>query len=86
MFHRVMVVYDDSREAAKAFQTAIKLARALPAELSVVTVDGDEVGSIVGCARRHRADLLVLGMPKYALGHTGKDLADRSPCALMGIR
>jgi nucleotide-binding universal stress UspA family protein len=139
MFRKIMVALDESPEADKALQAAIRLARELPAELSVVSVieplpayysfavtalsvcewreqkrklytslqararqraktaglwldtelvDGDEVGSIIRCARRYGADLLVLGMPKHKLliGHTGKDIATRSPCALLGIR
>lgn len=139
MFRKIMVALDESPEADKALQAAIGLARALPAELSAVTViepppayysfavaahpasewreekrrlytvlqararqraraaglwldtelvDGDEVSGIIQCARKYGADLIVMGMPKHKLsmGHTGKDIADQSPCALMGIR
>jgi len=139
MFRKIMVAYDESPEAGKALQAAIKLAKALQAELSVVTVieplpacysfaitplsaiewrknkqtqymslqtqarqqaeaagvwldmelvNGDEVSSIIECAQRHRSDLLVLGMRKHRLriGQTAKDIAKRSPCALLGIR
>ncbi len=139
MFQRIMVAYDESREADKAFQVAIELAKALGAELKVVTVleplpsyfsfatsavmavnwkdeqqarytalqeearrqaaaaglhfdteliHGDEVGTIIECARKYQSDLLVLGMRKHTLlmGHTGQDVAERSPCALLGVR
>jgi nucleotide-binding universal stress UspA family protein len=139
MFRRVMVAYDESQEAGKALQTAIGLAKALNAQLSVVTVieplptyysfavsalpatawreekqaryaslhakarrqakaagiwldtelvNGDEVSTIIECARKYRADLLVLGMRKHTflMGHTARDIAEQSPCALMGVR
>ena len=52
-------------------------------------ISGDEVGSIVKCARRHHADLLVLGMRKHSwlmIGHTAQDIAERAPCAVLGIK
>jgi nucleotide-binding universal stress UspA family protein len=135
----IMVAYDESPEAAKALQVSIEMARALGAELKVVTVleplpsyfsfapsaeiavnwrdkqqarysdlqekarqeaataglhfdtelvHGDEVGTIIECAKKYRADLLILGMRKHTLlmGHTGQDVAERSPCALLGVR
>ncbi len=139
MFQRIMVAYDESREAGKALETAVELARTLRAQLKVVTVleplpayfsfavsaasavdwkdeqkarytalqeqarreaaaaglhfdveliHGDEVASIIECARKYQPDLLVLGMRKHTLlmGHTGQDVAERSPCALLGVR
>lgn len=139
MFQRIMVAYDESREAGKALEAAIELARTLGAELKVVTVleplpayfsfavsaasavdwkderqarytalqeqaqrqitvaglhpdteliHGDEVGSIIECARKFRSDLLIVGMRKHTLlmGHTGQDVAERAPCALLGVR
>src|ERR1017187_10813966 len=38
MFQKIMVAYDESPEAAKALQVSIEMARALGAELKVVTV------------------------------------------------
>jgi nucleotide-binding universal stress UspA family protein len=38
MFQKIMVAYDESLEAGKALEVAIELARALGAELKVVTV------------------------------------------------
>ncbi|MDX6462072.1 MAG: hypothetical protein QOE55_5769 [Acidobacteriaceae bacterium] len=38
MFHKIMVAYDESSEAARALRDSIYLAKALSAELSVVTV------------------------------------------------
>jgi nucleotide-binding universal stress UspA family protein len=38
MFHKIMVAYDDSPEAGRALRLSIELAKALRAELSVVTV------------------------------------------------
>lgn len=51
-------------------------------------IQGDEVGTIIECANKYRSDLLVLGMRKHTLlmGHTGQDVAERSPCALLGVR
>jgi nucleotide-binding universal stress UspA family protein len=51
-------------------------------------VSGDEVGTIVECARRYRADLLILGMRKHRLlsGHTGHHVAERAPCSVLGVR
>jgi nucleotide-binding universal stress UspA family protein len=142
MFHKIMVAYDDSPEAGRALRLSIELAKALRAELSVVTVleplpsyysfamsavpavhwteteekrarysalqaeaqqqakaaglvidaeliSGDEVGTIIDCTKRHHSDLLVLGMRKHGwlmAGHTAKDLTERAPCALLGIR
>jgi nucleotide-binding universal stress UspA family protein len=145
MFHKIMVAYDESPEASKALDAAIELTKALPAELSIVTViepppkyfswavsalpvikqlllvaqwsekklkkytslqanarqraraaglwidteliNGDEVDSIVECAKKHGADLLILGMRKRTLvGHTATDLAQRASCPLMGVR
>jgi nucleotide-binding universal stress UspA family protein len=38
MFHKIVVVYDDSPEADRALDVAIELTRALQAELRIVTV------------------------------------------------
>jgi nucleotide-binding universal stress UspA family protein len=38
MFHKIVVVYDDSPEADRAFDVAIELTRALQAELRIVIV------------------------------------------------
>ena len=38
MFHKIVVVYDDSHEADRALDVAIELTRALQAELRIVTV------------------------------------------------
>ena len=38
MFHKIVVVYDDSFEADRALDVAIELTRALQAELRIVTV------------------------------------------------
>jgi nucleotide-binding universal stress UspA family protein len=140
MFHKIMVAYDESSEAGRALQASMELAKALGAELSVVTVleplpgyysfavssvpawnwtegkrirysalqaearqqakaagvvldaeliSGDEVGSVVKCAKTHHADLLVLGMRKHSwlmTGHTARDIAERAPCAVLGIK
>ncbi len=51
-------------------------------------VHGDEVGTIIECARKYQSDLLVLGMRRHKLlvGHTAQDIAELSPCALLGVR
>lgn len=132
MFHKIMVAYDESPEAGRALRESIELAKALQAELTVVTVlepppiyysfatssipivhwteektakcnafqseakqqaeaeviRGDEVGSIVEYTRKHHPDLLVLGMRqhKLLLGNTTREIVERAPCALLGIR
>jgi nucleotide-binding universal stress UspA family protein len=140
MFHKIMVAYDESPEAERALQVAIDLARAVGAELAVVTVlepppfyysfamvgglpavrwteeqsakftalqakarrqakaaglmldaeliSGDEVGTIIDCTIKHHSDLLVLGLRKHTwlMGSTTRDLSERAPCALLGIR
>jgi nucleotide-binding universal stress UspA family protein len=140
MFHKIMVAYDESSEAARALGESIYLAKALSAELSVVTVleplpgyysfainsvpasnwteekrarysalqaearqqakaagvvldaeliSGDEVDSIIKCAKSHHSDLLVLGMRKHnwlVADHTAQNIAERAPCAVLGIK
>jgi len=57
--------------------------------LDAALVSGDEVGTIVDCAKKHHSDLLVLGMRKHGwlmAGHTAKDIAERAPCAVLGIK
>jgi nucleotide-binding universal stress UspA family protein len=55
--------------------------------LDTELINGDEVDSIIECAKNHSVDLLILGMPKRTLlGHTATDLARRTPCPLMGVR
>ena len=52
-------------------------------------INGDEVSGILECARRYNSDLLVFGMRKHGwpmAGHTAKDIAERAPCAVLGIR
>jgi nucleotide-binding universal stress UspA family protein len=56
--------------------------------LDTELIHGDEVGTIIECAKKYRADLLVLGMRKHTIltGHTGQEVVERSPCALLGVR
>lgn len=70
---------------AEARQQAKAAGVALDAEL----ISGEEVGSIVECARRHHSDLLVLGLRKHnwpRAGHTAEDIAEHAPCAVLGIK
>ena len=70
---------------AEARQQAKAAGIVLDAEL----ISGDEVGSIVKCAKRHHADLLVLGMRRHTwlmTCHTAQDIAERAPCAVLGIK
>ncbi len=69
---------------ASAIRQAGDAGLAVDAEL----VNGDEVDSIIDCAKKYHADLLVMGMPHHLLltGSTSKEIAQRSPCALMGVR
>jgi nucleotide-binding universal stress UspA family protein len=65
------------------------LAKAAGLVLDAELIVGDEVGAIVDCAVRHHSDLLVLGIRRHSwlmAGHTAKDIAQRAPCALLGIR
>jgi nucleotide-binding universal stress UspA family protein len=69
----------------KARQQAKTAGVVLDAEL----VSGDEVGTIVDCAKKHHSDLLVLGLRKHSwlmTGHTAQDIAERAPCAVLGIK
>jgi nucleotide-binding universal stress UspA family protein len=63
-------------------------ARAVGLWIDTELIDGDEVGSILRCAREKRVDLLIVGMPQHRIltGNTGKAISERSPCAVMGIR
>lgn len=138
MIHKIMVAYDDSSEADRALDIAIKLTKALQAELRIVTVleplpnslswavsplpvnqwiertrtrhisrqtaarqkakaagiwldtelvDGDEIDRIIESAKEHHADLLVVALRQHTLliGYT-REIAARSPCALLGVR
>ena len=70
---------------AEARQRAVAAGLVPDAEL----ICGDEVGSIVECTKRHHSDLLVLGMRKHSwlmTGHTAQDIAERAPCAVLGIK
>jgi nucleotide-binding universal stress UspA family protein len=52
-------------------------------------INGDEVNTIVECAKRHHSDLLVLGMRRHSwlmAGHTSQDVAERAPCSVLGIK
>jgi nucleotide-binding universal stress UspA family protein len=76
---RYRALQAEARQRAKAADIA------LDAEL----ISGDEVGSIVECAKSHHSDLLVLGMRKHGwlmTGHTAQDIAERAPCAVLGIK
>ena len=76
---RYSALQAEARQQAKAADIA------LDAEL----ISGDEVGSIVECAKSHHSDLLVLGMRKHGwlmTGHTAQDIAERAPCAVLGIK
>lgn len=83
------VRWNDGKRRKYALLQADARERAKGAGLWLETqlVNGDEVHSIIECAKKYQADLLVLGMQQHTLlmGHTGKDVADRSPCTLMGV-
>ncbi|QHS53073.1 universal stress protein [Edaphobacter sp. 12200R-103] len=69
---------------AKAREFAEDVGLAIEAELS----KGDEVESILEAAKHNQSDLLIIGMPKHSLmiGRTAQEVAERVPCALLGIR
>jgi NAD(P)-dependent dehydrogenase (short-subunit alcohol dehydrogenase family) len=81
---------EEKRVRYSALQAeARQQAQAAGIVLDAGLISGDEVGSIVKCARRHHADLLVLGMRKHSwlmTGHTAQDIAERAPCAVLGIK
>jgi nucleotide-binding universal stress UspA family protein len=68
----------------KARKFAENAGLSIEAELS----NGDEVESILQVVKQNRSDLLVIGMPKHnwIIGHTAQEVAERVPCALLGIR
>jgi nucleotide-binding universal stress UspA family protein len=68
----------------KARKFAENAGLSIEAELS----NGDEVESILQAVKQNRSDLLVIGMPKHnwIIGHTAQEVAERVPCALLGIR
>jgi nucleotide-binding universal stress UspA family protein len=79
---------DDKRTKYALLQEdARQRAKAAGLWLETQLVNGNEVDSIIQCAKKYRADLLVLGMRQHTLlmGHTAKDVAERSPCTLMGV-
>jgi nucleotide-binding universal stress UspA family protein len=68
---------------------ALRQAKAAGVLLHAELISGDEVGSIIECAKRYHSDLLVLGLRKHSwlmAGHTAQDLAERAPCAVLGIK
>lgn len=79
----------DHRSRSEAIQR--KACQAAEADGLAVTprlIDGEEVNTIIQCAKKYGTDLLVLGMRDHTLlmTHTGHDIADHSPCALLGVR
>ncbi len=80
---------EEKRTTYTDLQTeARRLATDAGVPFSAELVDGDEVGSIVGSAVKHRVDLLVLGLHRHRwlVGHTAQDLAERAPCSLLGVK
>jgi nucleotide-binding universal stress UspA family protein len=77
---------DRQRQSALLQANARQLAEAANVRPDTQIVNGDEVDGIINCAKKYRADLLIMGMRQHTwLGHTGTDVAERSPCALMGV-
>lgn len=50
-------------------------------------VSGEKVRAIIQAAKQYRADLLVIGMKqRTTVSHgTTQDVAERSPCAVLGV-
>ena len=50
-------------------------------------VAGSEVYTILRCAKQYRADLIVMGMRNRTIvtDRTTQDVAERSPCAVLGV-
>jgi nucleotide-binding universal stress UspA family protein len=74
--------YITLQEKARKFAEDAGLS--IEAELS----KGAEVEGILEAAKHNQSDLLVIGMPKHnwIIGHTAQEVAERVPCALLGIR
>jgi nucleotide-binding universal stress UspA family protein len=68
--------------------TARKKARSAGLWLDTELVDGDEVDRIIESAKKNHADLLVVGLRQDTLliGQPAREIAARSPCALLGVR
>jgi nucleotide-binding universal stress UspA family protein len=50
-------------------------------------VAGNEVNVILTCAKQYHTDLIVMGMRNrtFVTDRTAQDVAERSPCAVMGV-
>ena len=50
-------------------------------------VAGSEVPTILRCAKQYRADLIVMGLRNrtIVMDRTAQDVAERSPCAVLGV-
>jgi nucleotide-binding universal stress UspA family protein len=50
-------------------------------------VTGNEVHTILRSAKQYQADLIVMGMRNRTIvtDHTTQDVAERSPCAVLGV-
>jgi len=82
--------WEDERKAkyGELHEQARQLASSAGLHFDIELIHGDEVGTIIQYAKKYCADLLVLGMRRHKLllGHTGVDVAERSPCPLLGVR
>jgi nucleotide-binding universal stress UspA family protein len=45
------------------------------------------VHTILRCAKQHQADLIIMGKRNRTIvtDHTAQDVAERSPCAVLGV-
>ena len=77
-----------SASACPPVITHYNLFRAVEIYGSAELIPGDEVGTIIACAKKYRADLLILGMRKHWLlsGRSGQHLAEKAPCSVLGVR
>jgi nucleotide-binding universal stress UspA family protein len=50
-------------------------------------IAGYEVHTILGCAKRYQADLIVIGMRHHTIvtDRTAHDPVERAPCAVLGV-
>jgi len=61
-------------------------------EITSEAVTGDEVGAIVEAVQKQQADLLIVGLRSHPgllerfAPNTGKSLAEKSPCSILGVR
>lgn len=68
------------------------LAKDAGVELHAEGRSGPAVDSIIEAVRQHACDLLIIGLNHHAglvarlAAHTGRDVTERAPCSVLGVR